>query len=1347
MDRRALCALSALCLLTSACGGDSPEAPQPPLGTQCCTEKSDCGEGLSCCGLTQGVEGTGICIVPGQGCAQNACAPQEEAEPDVIEEVSEPEAEPEEVSEPEAEPEEVVEIEEVVETQDVGPEVIEEPEVAEGPECIAPLDCVGVLEDELGQCQEAGCIDGQCVAQDIDECCFSDAECEQFLDDPCCSRKSCNLETNKCGESVTLPTCCEASFQCPSDGDPQTIDICANACEADGCTYLPLLKCENETLYMTEGFNDPEFGSLSVSDTDVFDEVQISSQKGNTVSPERSLYFGNAECQTYYTGPMENCEPTDFLASESSAVGLEVQTENVVLAYEEPAYLGFWVRMAAEPALLRQPCSSLVNCRASSCDPTDEAYEACLTFCSDNTKSQLYEGLSCECAQLSGDALEACNALCVDEAFAEIEETADALEACLSAACGAIEDADDALACAVMAGNLGGACAEASATCDGLGNWVTPTDYLRIAVDTGEGEPTTLWRSPDALGIENTTEGEWLFQVVDLEPYRGKNLSFTISFIADAQKNFNTGSGENYYGAYVDDLIVRTSCDTCIPGGECAKDYDGCTSDTCTPIHGSESVGLCTYHATVLDTACLPCAQPGDCGDDPNLDYTCDNGLCGSTIKSEFCEPFSSFPYVTLPGGVATQGFEVIGVDFWTQDDPYPEDNIAWAVTKQEGYTGSSSLYFGDPQKGTYEAEPTNPAVGSIWSPSFQVSTEAGIPTVLSFWLNLSTEWDLVAGDVDLSDPYLLEIDTLHVYLHEVGAEEPTLVWESGTTLANSTQGTWQQVGIDVTDWADKFVRIGFQFDSGESFGNSYGNNFGGVYIDELTVSVYCESECLTSDVCEDGDTCTTNACVFGTCVTTQPNPDCCHVDADCSHPNDCVETVCVAGNCEYAYTELSTCCDEDAPWLSAWSAGFESGAPDWEVIASTPPVVWNLSQERQKSGYWSFNFADPETGFYSASEFDEELGVDIGTQTAGRLVSPLISVPPFEGGNPFAEFWLNMETEWDVGDTINFEPAIPVDELRVLVATSGNIVGAAELWTSHYLLNTTKGEWVHTYVDLADYRGKDVQLIFEFISGDGNFNDFAGPFVDDVSFGTTCQFSAFIQCFDGGDCPNSDPCVSVSCTQDFTCAYENLETPQCCEPTDVEELTMNFEEPDLDWEFTACDVAETAPGIPVDPSSTWKIVNEVEVGGIDAKYGEGMLYFGNGFDYGGATSTAACGRALSGPITLSESDVPWTLSYWVFMDIEPATDCDLGFGAPWLDVFTLEIVDETNDDATLILVKDALLCSDYGAWANQVWDLTPWVGSTIRFRVGFNSWDQDVNSGKGIALDDFRFEKGCPEF
>jgi hypothetical protein len=1067
-----------------------------------------------------------------------------------------------------------------------------------------------------------------------------------------------------------------------------------------------------------------------------------------------------------------------------------VTTDDVTLAYEEPAYLGFWVRMAAEPAFLRQPCRILTTCQASSCVPGTDEYEECLTFCSENTQVQLYDGVECDCAFEDQEEQEACALACIQEAFVEVAAAAEALTSCVETACTNIEDEAEASACAAEAVAEEGACVAASETCDEVLNWIRPTDYLRVTVDTGEGSPTVVWRSPDALGLENTTHGEWTFQAVDLEPFKGKTVTLTVSFIADAQSNFNMAEGEAWYGAAIDALSVRTACVPCVPGSLCDSDYDGCTDDQCTTLHGDPTAGFCTYHEATPGSACQSCAQPGDCGDDECVNYTCDEGLCGATIKADCCDPFSSFPYDTLPGGApAVQGFEVIGIGAWTTDDPYPDDNIGWQVTESAAYAGSASLYFGDPSAGNYEANPPNPAVGAIWTPSFQVSGEVGIPTVLAFWLNLSTEHDVTddhdgdgvddvidncvlvpnanQGDADddnvgdacdpdfsgydaeevseiLSNP-IYGFDNLTVYLHEVG-DEPIVVWDSMSALGGTTRGHWQQVGVDVTDWKDKFVRIGFEFDSGDALGSGDGNDFGGVYVDELTVSVYCGTECLSSTACDDDDTCTTDACELGYCFNPQPDPDCCHLDSDCVHDNSCVNSACVDEQCEYAYSEVASCCSEGS-WLGGWSTSFDDGAEGWTVIESTPPVIWSLSISDAHTGALSYQFADPETGVYSYTAWDPEVGVELGQQTTGRLVSPPITVPSFTSGNPFAEFWLRMETEWDFADPSSFEPAIPVDELRVQVATEGNVLGAAQLWTSHYLMNTTMGEWVHTYVDLDDYRGQEIQLVFEFVSGDGNFNDYAGAFIDDVALGTTCKAPAVIQCFDGGDCSQADECTTATCTEDFTCLYEAIDSPLCCEPTDVGDLSLTFEAGALEWEATACDEGETAPGVPVDSGSFWHVVDQTETSGIDAKYGEGMLYFGNGLDYGGSIGAASCGRALSQPLTLEASDAPWELTYWVYLDIEPATDCDQGFGAPWLDVFTLEIVDEETSDATLILVKDELLCSDYGSWAHQSWDLTPWVGSTIRFRVGFNSWDQDANTGKGIAIDEFRFERGCSEF
>ena len=343
------------------------------------------------------------------------------------------------------------------------------------------------------------------------------------------------------------------------------------------------------------------------------------------------------------------------------------------------------------------------------------------------------------------------------------------------------------------------------------------------------------------------------------------------------------------------------------------------------------------------------------------------------------------------------------------------------------------------------------------------------------------------------------------------------------------------------------------------------------------------------------------------------------------------------------------------------------------------------------------------------------------------------------------------METEWDFSDKVNFDPVFIVDELRVKVAVDGDLLGALPVWDSHYTTNTTLGSWVHTFVNLEAYRGQSVQLIFEFASGDGNYNDFAGPFVDDVDFGTTCKADAQIQCMDGGDCAAPGDCAAVACTQDFACQYTPLNTIQCCEPADIQSMAITFEDTDelqaAGWEVSACEPSETSPTSQVDLNTTWKSASVVTGAGIEPKSGDGMLYFGNGLDYGGATQTAACATAVSPAVTLEDNDVPWTLSYWLYMDIEPASDCPPIGGIPFVDVFTLELLDVDSGESTLMLLKDNLLCNEYDDWTFRDFDLSPWLGKTIRFRFKFNSWDEQENFGKGIAFDEFRFERGCPEF
>ena len=59
---------------------------------------------------------------------------------------------------------------------------------------------------------------------------------------------------------------------------------------------------------------------------------------------------------------------------------------------------------------------------------------------------------------------------------------------------------------------------------------------------------------------------------------------------------------------------------------------------------------------------------------------------------------------------------------------------------------------------------------------------------------------------------------------------------------------------------------------------------------------------------------------------TTQPDPDCCHVDADCTHDNSCVDTECTDGQCQYSYSQVDSCCSEGA-WLAGMATDFEEGS------------------------------------------------------------------------------------------------------------------------------------------------------------------------------------------------------------------------------------------------------------------------------------------------------------------------------------------------------------------------------------------------------------------------------------
>ena len=86
--------------------------------------------------------------------------------------------------------------------------------------------------------------------------------------------------------------------------------------------------------------------------------------------------------------------------------------------------------------------------------------------------------------------------------------------------------------------------------------------------------------------------------------------------------------------------------------------------------------------------------------------------------------------------------------------------------------------------------------------------------------------------------------------------------------------------------------------------------------------------------------------------------------------------------------------------------------------------------------------------------------------------------------------------------------------------------------------------------------------------------------------------------------------------------------------------------------------------------------------------------------------------------------------------------------------MFTIEAVDADTGDSEVIYSKPANLadeggsndCSKYNKWYKPSVNLDDWAGKTVQFRFHFHTFDNLTNDGKGIAIDDMVFTKGCPE-
>ena len=357
------------------------------------------------------------------------------------------------------------------------------------------------------------------------------------------------------------------------------------------------------------------------------------------------------------------------------------------------------------------------------------------------------------------------------------------------------------------------------------GGTVYDVDYLTVYVES-ESDNTVVWKSTEAFGVENNSNG-FVHQAVNLADWAGETVTIHFNFITDGAGDWS--ASETWHGAYLDDIVIETSCEdtACSAEGEaCPADGDLCTADICTAFANGEG-GVCAYQWATPGASCDGCVTDADCGtNDECYTFTCDAGNCSSEVDSACCVEGSSYP-ATGNGALNSEGFE--GDAFFTQwslDDPY-DDNVSWQLSTSRPFSGATSLYMGDPSSMTYEATPANPAEATAWSPIFTVEESAG-NTVLSFQLYMSTEYD--GADAPCPEDTW---DVLSVWVEPVGGS-PEVVWASNETICNTTNGAYMQVGVDLAAYADQVIKLGFNFNSGDSAGFSVGNDSEGVYIDDI---------------------------------------------------------------------------------------------------------------------------------------------------------------------------------------------------------------------------------------------------------------------------------------------------------------------------------------------------------------------------------------------------------------------------------------------------------------------------------------------------------------------------------
>ncbi|NNC81222.1 MAG: hypothetical protein HKN94_13850 [Acidimicrobiales bacterium] len=161
-----------------------------------------------------------------------------------------------------------------------------------------------------------------------------------------------------------------------------------------------------------------------------------------------------------------------------------------------------------------------------------------------------------------------------------------------------------------------------------------------------------------------------------------------------------------------------------------------------------------------------------------------------------------------------------------------------------------------------------------------------------------------------------------------------------------------------------------------------------------------------------------------------------------------------------------------DGDFTFCWDNGANEG---WTIDNTAGPGAnghWGLDSSRSVSGTTSMHY-----GRGSASDYNSPNN----TRNSGTVTSPSFTVNTTGNQDLVFQVWREVET-YGSGNWDQFSVSVAGGATLYSVARDGG----------------TGGVWQQVTVSLAAYAGTSIQLVMAFDTGDGNFNNYEGVYVDD---------------------------------------------------------------------------------------------------------------------------------------------------------------------------------------------------------------------------------------------------------